>query len=97
MIENESYQTVDFLYGSSGSPVFSSTGDLVIMHRGGVLLNLEDPNCQISLLEQGMSIERIIDDAYSRNDRHVKKILEDLFPGKFQMNNDIKPMDVHDT
>ena len=90
--ENQSYQTVDVLYGSSGSPVFSDTGDLLVMQRRKVE-DLEDPNWKVSHLEQGVSIKRIINSIYS----HAKQILEDLFRLKTHVNNDVTPMDVCDT
>ena len=91
--ENEKYQTVDFLYGSSGSLVFSDTGNFIAMDKREVLMNPEDPNCKVSLLEQGVSIKHIINGAYS----HVKWIPEDLFPEKFHKNNDVTPMNFPDT
>ena len=84
---NESYQTNDLLHGSSGSPLFNKTGNLVIMHRRGVMENPKDPNCKSSLLEQGTSVLKIINHAYEQNGDQVKKVLRDLFPNQFPSNN----------
>ena len=78
---NECYQTVDFFNGSSGCPVFDKNGSLVLMHCRGILSMESSKNSNLySLLEQGISMKRIIEDAYKQNaNENIRNILRQLF------------------
>ena len=79
---NHCYQTVDFFKGSSGSPGFTDSGKLVLLHRQGVLCQETSrryPNL-FSMVEQGVSVMEIVNDAYNNGDENVKTIVQELFP-----------------
>ena len=63
--ENTSYDTTLF-YGSSGSPVFDLSGNIIAMHTQGYTLDIGEGN-EVSLMEFGVQFSAICEDMRGRN------------------------------
>ncbi|XP_019341369.1 serine protease FAM111A-like [Alligator mississippiensis] len=72
VVSNKDKVTYDttFFFGSSGSPVFSASGQLIAMHAGGYVYNYHEQ--EHSIIEWGYSMEAIFKD------------LENKVPGWFE-------------
>ena len=75
---------ISLFSGSSGSPVFDLSADIVAMHTQGYTLDVEAGKC--SLMEFGVQFGAICSDLKRKN------LLEELFPN-YNLGNDEERMD----